>query len=319
MGVTAFAVVLFTGLLIPFYHLNFAKTASAASSFDDLYELIMNIVPRNIILPFSENNTIQIIILALILGSIILNLDNRVNGLRSTITDLHVVFMNATEAVCSFLPLFVLTSLTKLFWQNGFGTFAQLWKPIVAAVVVEYSFVFVLSVFLGFRYKINPFKLLKKMTPSFLVGISTGSSLAAYTKGMEVNKNGLGISDDYSRLAYPLGISLYVATYAPLYIAITYYMAEIYQTPTSLIWFGTVALICMILAYASPQVSGGVLICLGILMTQLNIPSEGIAIAGTISLALDFFSTGAKVLGQHLEMLQQAEHLGMLDKEILRR
>lgn len=319
IGVTAIMVVVFTGLLIPFYHLNFEMSASAASSFDKLYELVMNIVPRNIILPFSENNTIQIIILALILGTIILNLDNQVNGLRSTVTDFHIVFMNATEAICTLLPIFVFASLTKLFWENGFGTFAKLWKPILAAVIVEYGFIALMSIFLGLQYKVNPLRLLKKLMPSFLVGLTTGSSLAAYTRGMEVNKDGLGISEDYSRLAYPLGISLYVATYAPLYIAITYYMAEIYQTPTSFVWYGTVALICMILAYASPQVSGGALICLGILMTQLKIPSEGIAIAGTISLALDFFSTGAKVLGQHLEMLYQAGHLGMLDKEILRR
>ena len=60
------------------------------------------------------------------------------------------------------------------------------------------------------------------------------------------------------------------------------------------------------------------MVCLGILMAQLNIPSEGLAIAGTLALVLDFFCTAAKVLGQHLEMTLQACKLEMIDLEVLR-
>lgn len=319
IGITAIMVVVFTGALIPFFNLHFVKTVSAAASFEELYELIMNIFPGNIVAPFAENNTMQIIILSILLGIIILRLDNRIDGLRTTLQDLHTVFLNAVEAVCRFLPIFVFASLTKLFWENGFGSFAKLWKPIGAAIIVEYGFVLLVGIYVSVKFKVPIALLFKKLMPSYLVGLTTGSSLVALTNGMEVNKDGLGISEDYSSLAYPLGISLYVAPYSPLYIAITYYMAEVYKTPVSVIWFVIVAMICMVLAFASPQVSGGALICLGILMTQLNIPSEGLAVAGSLALLLDFFSTGAKVLGQHLEMTLQAGKLEMIDVEVLRR
>ena len=54
-------------------------------------------------------------------------------------------------------------------------------------------------------------------------------------------------------------------------------------------------------------------------MTQLGIPTTGLALAGTMALILDFFCTGAKVTGQQLEMLLQADHLKQLDVEILRK
>lgn len=71
--------------------------------------------------------------------------------------------------------------------------------------------------------------------------------------------------------------------------------------------------------YASPQVSGGVLVSLGIILAQLIIPAVGLAVAGTLALILDFFSTGSKIAGQHLEMILQADHLDMLDRNILRK
>ena len=317
--VTASLVVIFTTALIPMFHLDFEKVTSGVSTFNKLYELILNIFPSNIILPFSENSTMQIIVLAMLLGTIILNLDNRVEGLRSTLVDLRTVFLNAVEAVCRFLPVFVFASLLKLFWSQGFGTFAKLWKPILAAFLVEYTYILIIGIYISIKMKVSLPLLYKKLFPSFIVGLTTGSSIAAFTNGMMVNTEGLGISESYSRLAYPLGISLYVGPYAPLFISITYYMAEIFQTPVSPIWFITVALICFIFAFATPQVSGGALICLGILMTQLNIPSEGIAVAGTLAMILDFISTAAKVLGQHLEMTLQAHKLEMIDLEVLRR
>ncbi len=74
----------------------------------------------------------------------------------------------------------------------------------------------------------------------------------------------------------------------------------------------------MVLAVANPPVTGGVLVSLGIIMGQLNIPSEGLAIAGTLALVMDFLITGSKITLHHLEMILQADHLKMIDKGILR-
>lgn len=64
--------------------------------------------------------------------------------------------------------------------------------------------------------------------------------------------------------------------------------------------------------------SGGALICLTVLLEHLQIPMEGLPIAGILVMIIDFFATGFKVASGHMEMLHQADHLEMMEKEVLR-
>ncbi len=318
LAATAVLAVIYTIVLVPFFNLHFEDKVSTSNSFQKIYDLVINILPGNIVLPFSENNTMQIIILALFLGVVIINLDNRLETLRSTLLDLYAVFLNGVEMIGRFLPLFIFASLLKMFWETGLGDAAKLWKPILAAVTVSYLFVFTMGLIVSLRYRVSLVTLFRKILPTYLIGVTTSSSLVAMPTGLEVNKNRLGISESYTNLAYPLGLNIYAVTFCSVLLSTTYYLAEIYQVAVSPEWIFTAGLICTILAIANPPVTGGILVSLGIIMSQLNIPSQGLAIAGTLALILDFLITGSKVMAHHFEMVLQAGHQEMLDQEILR-
>ena len=68
---------------------------------------------------------------------------------------------------------------------------------------------------------------------------------------------------------------------------------------------------------ATPPVMGGGIACLSILMLQLSIPQEGLAVGITLSMFLDFICTGARVMILHLEVALQADKLGLMDREVL--
>ena len=65
--------------------------------------------------------------------------------------------------------------------------------------------------------------------------------------------------------------------------------------------------------------SGGGIACIAILIAYLGIPEEGLAMAATVTVLLDFVCTGARVSTLHLEMLLQANRLDLLDRETLRK
>ena len=56
-----------------------------------------------------------------------------------------------------------------------------------------------------------------------------------------------------------------------------------------------------------------------ILIKQLGLPGEAMAISGLLALVLDFVATGFSLGLRHLELLLQAEHLGMLDHDVLQK
>ena len=54
------------------------------------------------------------------------------------------------------------------------------------------------------------------------------------------------------------------------------------------------------------------------MLSSLGIPLDGLAVASSMALVFDFISTGSYIAMRHMEMVIQAGHLNLLDKEALR-
>lgn len=310
--------VLSTAALIPFFRFQFgAGSGSMASSIDTLYQMILDLAPGNAIQPFASGNMPQIMILAVLFGLAVRGLDNRVDRLSTTIDDLYAVLLREVEYSCKLLPAFIFVSLTSLLWTNGATIVTQLWKPILALAAVYLLLILLYVLAVAVRYRASVFVLIRKILPSSLIGLSTASSMAAFGKINEVNDT-LGISRKYADFSVPIGMQLYCGAAAPIFIAIAYYLAEVFQVPADPFWFVIAGIISLIVSIATPPVSGATLICLNILMTSLGIPNEGLAVASTLALVYDFISTGSYIAMRHMEMVLQAGRLKMLDVDKLR-
>lgn len=307
-----------TIFLYPFFSFCYGEGhGNLAASADQLFRMILDIVPGNPIKPFADGNMLQIIILAALIGVIILSLDNRVKVVNSAITELYTISLHTVEYVCQLLPLFIFSSMTSLLWTNGRDIFNKLWKPIAALTTVYLLLIMIYVLFVAVKYKVSVSILIKKILPSTLIGLTTASSMAAFVKINEVNEN-LGISKEYSAFSVPVGNQFFCGAVSAVFISIVYYLAEIFQTPVNTDWFVIAAIISLIVSLASPPVSGGTLICLNILMTSLSIPERGLAVASTLALLFDFISTGSYIAMRHMEMVLQAGHLETLDVDVLR-
>ena len=62
---------------------------------------------------------------------------------------------------------------------------------------------------------------------------------------------------------------------------------------------------------------GGSISCLSVLIVQMGIPQEAVAIGATATIFLDFLTTSSRIFIAHLETLLQADRLGLLKREIL--
>ena len=304
--------------LIPFFHFTWGETISFSSAFDELFELTLGIIPDNLFKPFIENNMLQILLLAVIFGVVILGAGDKSYKLRSLISDIQMLFMKATGMICKALPFFVFCSLLSLFWKNGMETFLYLWQPVVGCIVVSFTFIAVQCVYVSVKLKVSPVLLFKKILPAYLVGLTSASSMAAFGKSAEICRKRLGLSARYSDFALPMGIPVYKNLSILTYVPMTLYLVQEYNVGVSVLWFVFTWILLALMTYATPSVSGGALICVGIILQQFGIPSEAIAIGSTVALLSNFFSSGAKVASLHFEMILQAYKLKMIDVETLR-
>jgi len=307
-----------TVALIPFFRFQFGEgSGSLASTADSLYRMILDTVPSNLIRPFVDNSIPQILILAVLFAAVLRILDNRAERMTSTIDDLYAVFLQAVNYICKSLPLFVFASLVSILWSDGGDSVAQLWKPTLALIAVYLGLILLYVFYVAVRYRVSVLLLLKKIMPSTVIGLSTASSTAAFSKVNEVNE-ALGIQKSCSDFSVPIGMQLYCGAGSAVFIAIAYYLAESFGVPVDPNWFVNAGIISLIVSLASPPVSGGTQICLNVMMATLALPTEGLAVASTLALVFDFISTGSYIAMRHMEMVIQAGHLKMLDTDVLR-
>ena len=152
---------------------------------------------------------------------------------------------------------------------------------------------------------------------TMLIGLTTSSSSAAFGNMIDIDEHKLGIAPELDGVALPFANIMVGSTHGSLLAVTIYYLAEYYSIPVNFVWLLTAWIMCSVLCMTIPPVSGGMLVVLGMLMSQLGIPSEGLAAAGLISILADFGATAVKIGITHLELLRQAEHLDMLNRNIL--
>ena len=238
---------------------------------------------------------------------------------RELAADLNDLVTDAIRAVCRLLPLFIFASFSMQIWESGIKTLASLWKPIVLCAAVCAVFLAVKLIIVYLRLKVSAVVLLKKIFPAMVVGFSTASGSAAYSLCAEINEKELGIDPTLTRIGYPVASSIYCGCIAVLFILTAFTAGEQYGTGGSIGWMLTLWIVCTVVSFAAPPVTGGTMACVGILIKQLGLPGEAMAVAGLLSLVLDFVATGFSLGLRHLELLLQADRLDMLDHEVLRK
>lgn len=304
-------------IMIPFHHFGTGEINEGVSQTGKIIELIFSIFPGDLISPFVEGNMLQIIFLAVIVGIVMLILGDKVVSVRTLINSLTLLFSDIISMVCKLLPLYIFTSLLLLIWKNGIDIFVQLWKPLVFCLLICVLFLAAKIAYVCIRFRLNPIRFISVIKGTILLGLVTASSSATLSDVIKINETKLGISPKLNRFGVPFANLLIRSVVGMSLVLIVYYMAEYYSVPVNPGWFITAWILCSILSIAAPPVSGGMLVVTGMLMTQLGIPLEGLAVAGLLGLLTDFMCTGTIAGLSHCELLISADDLNMLDKEKL--
>jgi Na+/H+-dicarboxylate symporter len=281
-----------------------------------ILELLFGIIPENPIQPFLNGNTLQIVLLGILVGVSLL-MTEQTGDLRKLTVQIQNMMLRCIRFVCMLLPLYIFSSLTIQFWTNGVRVFLQLWKPLLLSVVFGVAIITVYMIIVCKKFGVKLPVLLMKLMPDFLIGLTTASSSTALALSMEINEEKLGIDSSFSRMATPIGCLIFASDYSMSYILIGAYLAQTYNVETDLAWWISLGIMSVLLTMASPPVTGSTISCLMILMTQLDIPQEALSVGITLTMLLDFLCTSARIMILHMEMILQADRLSLLDRDVL--
>jgi Na+/H+-dicarboxylate symporter len=203
--------------------------------------------------------------------------------------------------------------------SGNLDAFVKAYKVLPIMLLGQFVAVGIYLLLVTFRKKVSFKVLLKKLMPTFLIGLSTASSSAAYATNVEICEKKLGIDKHLVNFGVSLGQIVFMPGYVMLFMAPALCMAEIFGVSISLEWLITAAIVSIILAIAAPPVPGGALTCMTMLFVQLNIPAEAISAIIALNVIMEFFATAVNLLCLQTELVELAGDLNMLDYDILRK
>ena len=296
----------------------------AAFEFSDLYEMILDIIPSNLFAPFIEGNSLQIIFIAIIVGIAMLVgltmlfLGNRIPIMINVVDQLNVVMQTIMSAVSSFIPFFVFGSIFNMIVGGNLLSVAKSYKLILVMLLGDLVLMAAYLLLVSVRKKVTPLTLFKKLMPTYIIGLTTASAVAAYQTNISTCEKKLGIDKKLIDIGIPLGQVIFMPGAIVLFVAAAFGMAETYGVAITPTWMFTVFIISVILAIAAPPVPGAALTCYTILFMQLGIPTEAIAVVIALNVILEFVATAVNLFCLQTELVELSGSLQTLKTEVLR-
>jgi len=300
----------------PFFSIG--SGAAEGADFSQLLDMILNIVPNNLFTPFTDNNPMQIIFVAVILGVAMIFLGNRSADTAHIAEQLNDVIQLIMMYVSKLVPVFVFICIFNIIVKDQIPEVVGLYKPILLVVLCDLAFIVIEAIITSLRRKVGTGLLIKKALPVFIGGLTTASSAAVFGLNVETCKSKLGIDKSLVDFGIPLGQVLYKPAGAIMLIVYGLSLCEIYDVAMAPEKLLVLFIISVVLSIAAPPIPGGALTIFSIIIAQMGVPTEAIALCVTMDVVVDFVTTGTSLFALDMELTECAGRLNMLSTDVLR-
>ena len=273
--------------------LNFIEKSPPA-----LKDVIINIIPSNIFKAFTEANMLQVIFFAVLFGVTLNLIGKKNNKIKEATMLFNDLFLKMIEIVMNFAPYGVFFLIFKTFFTQGFTTIFQLGEYFFTVLLV-------LLIHLIFSYggillvagKINLIKFFSKMKNPILFAFSTASSAATIPINLKAVEENLGVKKSVASFTVPLGATINMDGTAIMQGVATVFLANTYGIDLSISDYMSVILVATLASIGTAGVPGVGLIMLTMVLNQVGLPAEGIALIIGIDRILDMARTAVNVTG----------------------
>ncbi len=263
-----------------------------------LAQVIINMVPTNPIDAMANGNMLQVIVFALLFGIAMALSGETGQRVSSLFNDLNTVILKLVTILMSLAPFGVFCLMAKLFTSIEMGLIWSLAKYffVVLSALLIHAFVNY-AVLLKVLTGLNPVRFFLKMKEACIFAFSTSSSSATMPVTLETATNKLGAHNSVASFTVPLGATINMDGTAIMQGVATVFIAQVFAVDLSLSDYLIVILTATLASVGTAGVPGVGLIMLAMVLNQVGLPVEGIAIIMGVDRLLDMTRTAVNVTG----------------------
>ncbi|QCZ93783.1 dicarboxylate/amino acid:cation symporter [Salinimonas iocasae] len=275
-----------------------ADAAYTAQEAPSLSAVIIDMFPTNPVNAMAEGKMLQIIIFAVLLGVAMAMSGEAGKRIANFFEDINTVIMKLVTIIMNLAPYGVFVLMAKLFSSIGADMLGSLatYFFLVLGVLLIHGLVTYSALLKGFT-GLNPIILFRKMRDAAQFAFTTSSSSATLPVTMETAQNKLGVGKSVSSFTLPLGSTINMDGTAIMQGVATVFIAQVYGVDLALQDYLMVVLTATLASIGTAGVPGVGLIMLAMVLQQVNLPVEGIALIIGIDRLLDMTRTAVNITG----------------------
>ncbi|HLS97438.1 MAG TPA: dicarboxylate/amino acid:cation symporter [Porticoccaceae bacterium] len=277
-------------------------------------DVLINMFPTNPVQAMVEGNMLQIIVFSILMGVAMTHSGEPGRKVLEFFQSFNEVIMTMVNFLMHLAPYGVFCLLAKLFSELGIGAILDLAKyfaTVVLALVMHQIGVYslVLKLFSG----LSPLTFFRNVRPAILFGFSTASSNATMPVTMNVAEKRLGIDNSIASFTVPLGATINMDGTAIMQGVATVFIAQAFNVDIGIGGYLAVIATATLASVGTAGVPGVGLVTLAMVLQQVGLPVEGIALIIGVDRLLDMIRTAVNVTGDCVVSTVVAKGEGLLD------
>ncbi|WP_337603068.1 dicarboxylate/amino acid:cation symporter [Acidaminococcus timonensis] len=276
---------------------------------------LVNIIPSNPFQSLAQQNLLQIIFFALILGFCLMKMGSKGEPLLNIFRVGKEVMGDLTNRVLEFTPYGVFGLMATVVGKNGSAIMIPYLKCIAALYLSGFLYVIIVQagVMGGLIGHISPLRFLRTMKEAMAFVFATCSSVATIPINLKCTKN-LGVDEDTANFIIPFGAVMNMNGTAIYEAVAVVFTAEIFGIHLSATDQMMVMVSATLAAIGTAGIPGSGLVMLTIVLSAAHLPMEAIGLLAGIDRILNMGRVIPNIVGDAASAVVIAKSEGTLKK-----
>lgn len=284
-------------------------------------DVLTGFFPSNIIGAMADGNIVQVITFAIFFGvGVSLYYSHHKNSARiflNGLEEFNEMIINMIKIIMNFAPIGIFALIGSAITEFGASVILPMVKYLLVYGLATLLFLILWIVIIVAVVKVSPMKLIKKMARMSILAFTTTSSAITLPTAIEDAEKQLGMKPEVSRLVLPLGMSLN-SNGSAMFMAITIVtVAQIYGIDYHFTDYIYMIFLSTMASLANAVVPGGGLVSLSIVIPQMGLPVESIALFASVEWFTGMIRTILNVNSDVYSGLIVAQSVDALDRDVL--
>lgn len=274
-----------------------AGTVTGAEA-PSVWEVFANIIPGNPITAFSSGDMLQIIFYVIVVGIAAVMLGEKSLPFARACEYMNELMMKVVSIVMIFAPIGVFCLIAKTFAEQGIDLFLPVLTYVATLVGSLLLHLFVtLMILLKLFSGLSPMPFLRKIRPAQIFAFSTASSNATIPVTMRCVTARMGVDNSVASFTVPFGATINMDGTAIMQGVATVFLANVYGIDLGIGGYLTVIAMAVLASIGTAGVPGVGLVMLTMVLTQVGLPIEGIALILGVDRLMDMIRTVVNITG----------------------